>query len=367
MTTRYQVFVSSTYEDLKAERSEVIQALLELDCFPAVMELFPAADSQAWQYIENVINESDYYVLIVGGKYGSIEQESGLSYTEIEYRHARKIGKPILSFVASDDALKNVDKIERDPIAAQKLKEFRDFVLTNRMCKFWNSSSDLGAKVSRGLVQLMRVQPAIGWVRKAELTSLGETEILQLKNRILELEIANAALRTLEKQNTYFSLQGEEMLTLDFQLLVWQEKIGRETPIKDLVPRGKFVMEVAWRKLAGAMAPLLVRETTPDAVGRSLCDEFFSDVVKLAGLPEISEDAQRKEFSLRLVGRGLERIRARLVAAGLVVVEIDRSSDIRSSPFRTGEISTMRRSVELWAPTPEGSRYFGALAVERLL
>ena len=45
---RYQVFVSSTYADLQDERQEVMQALLELDCIPAGMELFPAANEDQW-------------------------------------------------------------------------------------------------------------------------------------------------------------------------------------------------------------------------------------------------------------------------------------------------------------------------------
>jgi hypothetical protein len=49
---RYQVFVSSTYEDLKEERNEVLQALLELDCIPCGMEYFPATDDTQWNYIK---------------------------------------------------------------------------------------------------------------------------------------------------------------------------------------------------------------------------------------------------------------------------------------------------------------------------
>jgi len=41
MDRRYHVFVSSTYEDLREERREVMQALLALDCIPTGMELFP--------------------------------------------------------------------------------------------------------------------------------------------------------------------------------------------------------------------------------------------------------------------------------------------------------------------------------------
>ena len=82
---RHQVFVSSTYLDLVDERSEVMQALLELECMPAGMELFPAANDTQWNWIKRVIDESDYYIVIVAGRYGSISPDTGLSFTEMEY------------------------------------------------------------------------------------------------------------------------------------------------------------------------------------------------------------------------------------------------------------------------------------------
>src|SRR5687767_10458335 len=87
MEKRYQVFVSSTFRDLVDERQEVMQALLELGCMPAGMELFPAASDDQWTLIKKVIDDSDYYIVIVGGRYGSLGPD-GLSYTEMEYRYA---------------------------------------------------------------------------------------------------------------------------------------------------------------------------------------------------------------------------------------------------------------------------------------
>jgi hypothetical protein len=84
MEKRYQVFISSTYTDLKVERQEVMQALLEMDCVPAGMELFPSTNENQWAVIENVIDDSDYYLLIVAGRYGSLTSE-GISYTEREF------------------------------------------------------------------------------------------------------------------------------------------------------------------------------------------------------------------------------------------------------------------------------------------
>ena len=98
MEKRYQVFVSSTYKDLQDERAQVIRTLMEMDCFPAGMELFPAVDEEQWNFIKKVIDDCDYYILIVGGRYGSTSPE-GLSYTEQEYDYAIEKGLKVLAFV----------------------------------------------------------------------------------------------------------------------------------------------------------------------------------------------------------------------------------------------------------------------------
>ncbi|HSP50009.1 MAG TPA: DUF4062 domain-containing protein [Pseudolabrys sp.] len=82
MDKRYQVFVSSTFADLKDERQAVLQALLSLDHFPAGMESFLASDDDAWTLIKGVIDDSDYYVLVFGGRYGSTNH-AGVGYTEM--------------------------------------------------------------------------------------------------------------------------------------------------------------------------------------------------------------------------------------------------------------------------------------------
>ncbi len=64
-----------------------MQALLELDCFPAGMELFPSSDDDQWTLIKRESDHSDYYLVIVTGKYSSLSIE-GFSYTEREYDYA---------------------------------------------------------------------------------------------------------------------------------------------------------------------------------------------------------------------------------------------------------------------------------------
>ena len=84
---RYQVFISSTFSDLKNERLAVINQLLAINCIPVGMELFPAADEEQFEYIKKLIDESDYYVVIIAGRYGSLADD-GFSYTEKEYDYA---------------------------------------------------------------------------------------------------------------------------------------------------------------------------------------------------------------------------------------------------------------------------------------
>ncbi len=104
MDKRYQVFISSTYQDLEDERQEVMQAVLELECIPAGMELFPAANEDQWTLIKKVIDDCDYYLVIIGGRYGSLHS-SGVSYTEMEYRYALDRKKPVIAFVHKNPGL----------------------------------------------------------------------------------------------------------------------------------------------------------------------------------------------------------------------------------------------------------------------
>ena len=92
------MFVSYTFKDLEHERQKVLHAILEMKAFPAGMELFPSADDDQFEFIKQEIASSDYYIVIVGGKYGSLAD--GISFTEKEHEHeyALQLGKPVMAF-----------------------------------------------------------------------------------------------------------------------------------------------------------------------------------------------------------------------------------------------------------------------------
>src|SRR5258705_144585 len=145
MDKRYQVFVSSTYADLQDERQEVMQALLELDCIPAGMELFPAANEDQWSLIKKVIDDCDYYLVIVAGRYGSLGPD-GRSFTEMEYRYAVEQGKPVIGFLHKEPESLPSNRCEQSPEGKERLGEFSGLV-KQKMCRFWDSPADLGSQV----------------------------------------------------------------------------------------------------------------------------------------------------------------------------------------------------------------------------
>nr|WP_314898553.1 DUF4062 domain-containing protein [uncultured Deefgea sp.] len=135
MKRRLQVFISSTYLDLIPERQAAVGAILKAGHIPAGMELFTAGDRSQMDTIKQWIDESDVYMLILGGRYGSVEPISGISYTELEYDYAIQQQKPLFAVVITDSALEQKVKsngttfLERDN--PKELKLFRDKVLSN--------------------------------------------------------------------------------------------------------------------------------------------------------------------------------------------------------------------------------------------
>lgn len=214
MEKRYQVFVSSTYQDLQEERREVMQALLELDCIPAGMELFPASSEDQWSLIKRVIDDCDYYLLIVGGRYGSTNA-SGVSYTKMEYDYAASTGKPMICFLPKHPEKIESGKAEQTESGKQSLAAFKEKV-QHKMVKFYENPADLGSVVSRSVVKLIKHFPAEGWVKASN--AISETELRELADLRKENEALRKQVQSLStaapKDATLFQ-QGEDIISID--------------------------------------------------------------------------------------------------------------------------------------------------------
>ncbi len=133
MEKKYQVFISSTYSDLIEERKGLFDAILTTDCIPSGMESFVATDDEQFEVIKKVIDLCDYYILLIGGRYGTINDKTGKSYTEMEYDYAISKKIPVLVFARNNiDSLPN-DKKENDEQKKTKLIIFKDRAMKNRL------------------------------------------------------------------------------------------------------------------------------------------------------------------------------------------------------------------------------------------
>ena len=195
MDKKYQIFVSSTYSDLIEERQEVQDTILSMYHFPIGMEMFSAADEDQWEIIKETIDSSDYYILIIGHRYGSIienEDSSIISYTEKEYRYAKEKGIPILAFIIDKSVRVLPENMESDMDKMAKLEGFIKEVTTGRTVEWWNDKKDLTTKVSIALLKQFNRNKRPGWIRSDSIN------IAELQNELLEL---TKKVRILETEN----------------------------------------------------------------------------------------------------------------------------------------------------------------------
>jgi hypothetical protein len=334
MERRHQVFISSTFVDLKEERKEIIQTLLEMDCIPAGMEMFPAANEDQLTLIKGVIDECDYYLIVIGGRYGSID-EAGISYTEQEYDYAVSKGIPVMGFVPSDPDLIPQGKTDKNDAAATKLANFQSKVQT-KMTKAYSSPEDLGGKVARSLSQLRKSHPRPGWIRGDQaMTPEVRTEIAELK----------AAVARFEKDQAEESLELTQNIDETFAH-------GSEVIELTLTHKGYFsyeyleeqgTLEYTWDELIELLGPFMIDEA-PEMLLRSTLNQHM--------LTDVQEDLEGWENhwdnqSVKISDRSWGSITVQLRALGVIST---------GSKKRTASDKAV-----YWKLTPAGDRYLVAL------
>lgn len=260
---REQVFISSTFQDLVEERRAVMQTLLMADCLPAGMELFPASDKDKFDLIKGVIDLSDYYIVIVGGRYGSVDEVEQLSYTEMEFDYAVRQKKPVMGFLHGKPGQIIADKTELDPKMRKKLEAFRGRV-EERMVQYWNEPGDLPGLVALSLMQLRKSHPAEGWVRGSNaMTPEVVLELGELRAKVAELTADLSAEKVSHGGVALEELAGgdeEFALALTFNYRVDGE--GQKGAYGDF--------EATWDRIFAYLAPSMMDEANEYALRNRL-------------------------------------------------------------------------------------------------
>jgi Domain of unknown function (DUF4062) len=339
---RFQIFVSSTYLDLIEERQAVLKAILELDQMPAGMELFPATDESAWNLIKSVIEESDYYVLIVGGKYGSLHAD-GLGFTEKEYDYAYEQKKPVIALLHRDPGQISRDKTDVDDAQWKRLEKFREKVRGRHTCQFWTSALELKASVIVSLTAMIKRHPAVGWVRADSVPTGARIEdVLFLKERVAELELELSASRTLPSPEIAGLAQGSD---------VHEIQVKVETNSHEWDP---YPILYTWDDLFAHVAPALLNEASDSRLREAISSYVRADAVEIF---KDDEDVPKnqKMFAVRatLSGSEIDTCIVQFRALGLII-----ESQKKRSVTDTGKY---------WALTPYGDHKLVQLrAIQRV-
>ncbi|MGP9800925.1 DUF4062 domain-containing protein [Rheinheimera sp. NSM] len=296
MEKRYQVFVSSTYADLKEERQHVIQSLMEMDCIPAGMELFPAADEEQWEFIKRVIDDCDYYLLIIGGRYGSTTDD-GISYTEKEFDYAVENGLKVVALIHGKPDDIPFGKSEKDGDLRNKLFSFRDKVMDGRLVKFWTAAKELPGLVALSMTKTIKMYPAIGWVRANHVANediLVEVNDLRKENSTLQKVINDN-----RAQNAFDVIDIADIdseFTVNGKYKVYQRGFDARNY--------KFKSVISWKEMFSLLSPYLVDYYNESAVDGKLAACLLEREGKSGSSASINEQ-EFKTIKIQLEAYGL--------------------------------------------------------------
>lgn len=222
---KFSIFISSTYEDLKEERQALVGVALENNLIPVGMEQFHAAPTSQWNVITKMIDECDFYLLVIGGRYGSIDEETGISYTEKEYNYAKTKGLPVLVLIKQSSAISESEKDTGDGKydKMRRLDEFRERVKNDEnTVDFFtdlNSLKYVASPTFRNAINY--VDDNAGWVRYRDIVDVINEEA-EGRNKA-NIELIEHQQKMLEDMKEMFSQFGSRLTDLENNQLTWED------------------------------------------------------------------------------------------------------------------------------------------------
>lgn len=232
MNKKLQVFVSSTYTDLIEERQAAVEAILDAGHIPAGMELFKAGNESQLKTIYKWIDESDVYMLILGGRYGSVESKSGKSYTQLEYEYALNRNIPVFTVVLSKDFLTSkINSLGLEKTMEQdypdKHKSFKTTVMS-KIIREVDDCKDIKITIHSTLNEFINEYNLTGWIRNSK-----ENDTIQLlkdnTNLLKENNLLNKQIQKLQEQLNAKSKEQFGNYTFDELVDILKNKTFCET------------------------------------------------------------------------------------------------------------------------------------------
>lgn len=284
---RYQIFISSTYKDLEDERQEVLKSVLKLRHIPVGMEHFVATNEEQFDYIKRLIDETDYYIIIVANRYGS-QADDGISYTEKEFDYAVSLGIPVIACIHSNPDSLPVNKSDLEAGAKRKLIKFRNKIMHHRMVSYinWENPSALSAEVVVALINTINDNPRPGWERVASY------ENSDLLNQINDLRIENNRLKTLLDEKRIAEDQEQFIMKFPWNEVrtfagysKWQDYDNISIPVS-----------ITWSHIFSILGPILLVQNNINSVHYAINHALFLEQAPYFCLPDVEFQLIIAEF-----------------------------------------------------------------------
>lgn len=160
----YKAFVSSTFEDLKDHRREVIDALRDSGIHVDPMENWTASQDEPKVFCQERLEGCDFCVLLVGFRAGFVPDGESKSITQLEHQAAVKRGIDVLVFMLKDGTpwLRDFDDRSDDDEPETAIDRWRAELLKTKGVGWFGlepDSVEVGGAVNRWIQDALRASP----------------------------------------------------------------------------------------------------------------------------------------------------------------------------------------------------------------
>lgn len=200
-----RIFISSTYEDLKAYRKDVYVRLTDIGHDVLAMEDYLASDKRSLERCLEDVRSCDIYVGIFAWRYGYIPPGETRSITECEYREAIRLGKECLIFLCEDGLSWPIKMTDQN---RAQIEQLREELGTRHTCKFFSGVDQLGSAVVRSILNSRTVNNSRPTTPHTGRSQIGPDTHLYC-DRDLQLDQFNALVSHSKQTRGYaFAIKG---------------------------------------------------------------------------------------------------------------------------------------------------------------
>lgn len=272
---KYQVFLSAACDGMRDERQRVVEALLANDCIPVGVNLCPRnAGAEQWHVVKGLIDACDYYLIVVGGRYGPLAP-TGISYSHREFIYAQSRRKPTASLVHDQSGSLHPDQREHTAEGQARLRDFSDLLVRGTLLRTWSQADDFSTHIPYLVAQLVKTHPAAGWVRANQFVDVDAArENKELRQQLLDLrrELEQSASgRAVKPENL---ARGSDVVQLEYSCNVY---------VKGNCIVAQAKAQLTWDRVFATLAPAMLNEVSEDVMravlAARIAEHALQDVV----------------------------------------------------------------------------------------